>query len=112
MGWISVLISAFSMYCLPNGQKGCTDLHWLHYFLLLLFQTSRSWFNPFTSRGSSGSYGVTNPGANFDDPPDYDSLHPQQPTPTIETPPAYNEVIKDTVKYKVNDNTHDVICYV
>lgn len=75
-------------------------------------QTSRFWFNAFTSRGTTESDGVTNPGANFDDPPDYDSLHPPPPAPTEETPPAYNEVITDTVKYKVNDNTHDIICYV
>ena len=77
-----------------------------------VFQTSRFWFNAFTSRGTTESEGVTNEGANFDEPPDYDSLSPPPPASTVECPPAYNEVIKDTVKYKVNDNTPDTIVFV
>lgn len=75
-------------------------------------QTSRFWFNAFTSRGATESEGVTNEGANFDEPPDYDSLSPSPPASTVECPPPYNEVIKDTVKYKVNDNTPDTIVFV
>lgn len=71
---------------------------------------SRFWFDVFTSRGTTTSMGETNEGANFDDePPSYDSLEQspgQSPdTGTTDTPPVYDDVIHNTVKYKVTDGT-------
>ena len=63
----------------------------------------------FTSRGTTTSAGETNEGANFDDePPSYDSLeqNTEQPPPgTADSPPVYDDVIHNTVKYKVSDGT-------
>lgn len=67
-------------------------------------QTSRFWFEAFTSIGTTEPTGVTNEGANFDDPPDYDTLDPPTSMP-LECPPSYNDVIHDTIKYKVSDQT-------
>lgn len=104
VGLLAIIGASVYVYCCRNRR--CRNISGSE------SQTPRFWFNAFTSRENTEPDGVTNQGANFDDPPDYNSLHQPPPTSTTETPPAYNEVIKDTVKYKVNDNTHDVICYV
>lgn len=61
---------------------------------------SRFWHDIFTSRGTTPANGETNEGADFnDEPPDYNSLD------LTNNPPAYDDVIQDAVKYKVNEQT-------